>query len=53
MIDILIIVGSLLVTAVVAWCGGAKYERKKNNKRVYTENLRKYLSGTSIPRKWE
>ena len=55
MFDILISVGCLLITGVLSWYAGAKYEQRKNDEQLQMKRrLRKYLNNdTSIPRKWE
>ena len=54
MLDILIIVACLSITAVVAWCEGAKHERKNMNKQTYIrKKIRKYLDNEPLPRLWD
>ena len=51
MLDILAIIGCLLITAVVAWHGGVKQERRKNNEQIHMRRrFRKYFGDSPLPK---
>lgn len=54
MLDILAIIVCLLITAVVAWHGGARQERRKNNEQIHMRRkLRKYFGDSPVQRTWD